>query len=223
MGLTMFILTQLAWNVSGAHFNPAVSFAVFATEGYSRGSGRPLAVCWLGQLLGAYMGVLIFYLGIQQGYKSGTNYSPFQHVILPVLPFYDDPEGTPHFLKVIIYTSFLSFLFVLFFLGQKYNASANTQDDLLKAATIGAAYSLVTCLGTITGMCINPFLQLAQTTIAIAVQNQYSIDSHPGTGNPPEFSEFARYLWVYFIFPFVGAAAAVYLHRGWHKANCDGV
>lgn len=156
----MFIMTQLAWNVSGAHFNPIVSFAVFATEGYSKGSGRPLLACWLGQLLGACMGVFLYWLGIQQDYKAGTQYSEYQHVVYPVLPLTDDSKGTPNFLKVVIYLTFLSFLFVLFYLAQKYNASANTSDDLLKAATIGASYSLVACLGTVTGMCINPFLQL---------------------------------------------------------------
>jgi glycerol uptake facilitator-like aquaporin len=88
---------------------------------------------------------------------------------------------------------------------------------------IAAAYTFATFLGDVTGMCINPFLSLATTTIAIAVQNQYAIDTTPKGSDPPEYGEYARYLWVYAIFPVIGAAIASYVHKSWHSENCDGI
>ena len=65
LGLSMYVLVQLAWNVSGAHFNPAVSLAVYAAEGFKKETRKMFFVMVIAQILGAYLGVLIYFLGNQ--------------------------------------------------------------------------------------------------------------------------------------------------------------
>jgi Major intrinsic protein len=52
-------------NVSGAHFNPATTLAVYLTEkeGEKRSKNFKYLICaWVAQLLGCYLGVLISFL-----------------------------------------------------------------------------------------------------------------------------------------------------------------
>ena len=61
-GFAYFIGWIIAASVSGAHFNPATSLAVYLVEGkYTKQIGR-LLLYWLFQLMGAFAGILLVYL-----------------------------------------------------------------------------------------------------------------------------------------------------------------
>lgn len=61
-GFAFFCGWLVAASVSGAHFNPATSLAVYLVEGkYMRQIVR-LLLYWLVQLCGAYAGILMVYL-----------------------------------------------------------------------------------------------------------------------------------------------------------------
>lgn len=65
-GYAYFIGWIICVSVSGAHFNPATSLAVYLVEGkYLRQLGR-LLLYWLFQLMGAYAGILMVYLIFKQ-------------------------------------------------------------------------------------------------------------------------------------------------------------
>jgi glycerol uptake facilitator-like aquaporin len=64
LGLTIFVLVQLCWNISGAHFNPCVSIAVYSSEGFKSEHRSTFFTMILAQLLGSYFGMLLFYLGV---------------------------------------------------------------------------------------------------------------------------------------------------------------
>jgi len=60
--ITYFAFWMLAVYISGAHFNPAVTLAVYIAEGKWGSQLIRLIFYWLFQLMGAFAGVLMTYL-----------------------------------------------------------------------------------------------------------------------------------------------------------------
>ena len=65
---TYFIAWIIAYNVSGAHFNPATSFAVYITEQKWKSWGT-LLIRLLAQLLGSFTGLFIEFLLVKNYYQ----------------------------------------------------------------------------------------------------------------------------------------------------------
>ena len=63
--LALWILTVFCWKISGSHFNPAISLTVYSSEGFLPEHRSAFLLMMLAQVLGAFMGILIFYLGFQ--------------------------------------------------------------------------------------------------------------------------------------------------------------
>lgn len=67
--LAYFIMWVLAFKISGAHFNPATSLAVFITERQMKNLPGFLFT-FLAQLCGAYLGIAISYLLIKDYFAN---------------------------------------------------------------------------------------------------------------------------------------------------------
>ena len=57
-------MTILAWNVSGGHFNPVISIAMYISEKDFGGNLVTLLILLASQFVGATIGVLLGYLAI---------------------------------------------------------------------------------------------------------------------------------------------------------------
>lgn len=86
-----FIGYLFAVNVSGAHFNPATSLAVYLTEKDSKDKNlRYLIAVMVMQLAGCFFGVLIGFI-LLKDYKSGTtgffiDYRDDSYSLFPIPP-----------------------------------------------------------------------------------------------------------------------------------------
>jgi glycerol uptake facilitator-like aquaporin len=59
-----FAMTILAWNVSGGHFNPVISVAMYISEKDFGGNIVTLIILVGSQFIGAFLGVLLGYLAL---------------------------------------------------------------------------------------------------------------------------------------------------------------
>ena len=100
----LFLAGLLSGGVSGGHFNWAVSLAVFIAEERLKENAPKLAVFWIFQLLGGFLGVTLVFFS----HRSGAKYNEFEfypsvpesedQFIIPTLMF----EGIGTFLFVAI-------------------------------------------------------------------------------------------------------------------------
>lgn len=96
-----------------------------------------------------------------------------------------------------------SFTFTLIYLIIIYKPTLRTTDEIVKG--IGIAITLTACyyLSASSGACLNPALGLAQTAYQVGFLNGLGQN---GNG-------FASLIWVYMVFPFVGAIFAAFFFR----------
>lgn len=214
-----FVCWLMAVSVSGAHFNPALSLAVYLAEGkYVRQIGR-LLLYWLVQLCGFFAGTFVVYMIFN---------SPINTYFL--WPFVQSPDsrmwffselGNPYFAKVLVLEWFNTFLFVLIYLFVIYKPSLRSVDEIIKG--LGVTLTLYSCymLSAGSGACLNPAFAIAQTCYQVGILN--GIDAN-GNG-------YATLLWVYIVFPLVGGIMAalwfrchIYLdNKALQPANAPGV
>ena len=101
-----FAMMVIAWNVSGGHFNPAISLGVYVSEKKWGGNALTLLLMMAGQFAGAFLGILWGYLalidskiqdelasGMADGSHSKVNYV-FITQILPQTPSGTNDYGT---------------------------------------------------------------------------------------------------------------------------------
>ena len=63
IGIT-FAMMLLAWNVSGGHFNPAISLGVWASQGKFGEDAVTLIIMIVSQFAGAMLGILLGFLSL---------------------------------------------------------------------------------------------------------------------------------------------------------------
>jgi len=59
-----FAMMMVAWNVSGGHFNPAITLGVYVAEKDFKGNAVIMGLMIVGQFAGAFLGVLFGYLAL---------------------------------------------------------------------------------------------------------------------------------------------------------------
>lgn len=70
-----FVMYILAVNVSGGHFNPATSLAVYMTESESKSRNtRYLIAVIIFQIIGAYLGVVMAFILLKDYISGGTGF-----------------------------------------------------------------------------------------------------------------------------------------------------
>ena len=111
--------------------------------------------------------------------------------------------GNPYYAKILFMELINTFLFTYVYLLVIYKPSLRTVDDIIKgigvSLTLWMAYFL--CAGA--GACLNPALAIAQTSYQVGFLNEMNLN---GNG-------FASLLWVYIVFPLVGAFIAAIVFR----------
>jgi len=218
--LAYFILFVLFFNVTGAHFNPATSFADYL---YHQNSGKYphavdrknafklLLVTILVQILGALLGLLFTYLLVKY-YLATYQLYPVNN--LDGLYMYIDNLGEIGFQYARIFGQEVlqTCLFTLFYLAltqgkDKYTTKSNF---LLKGLAL--AYILNICyeFSFKAGACLNPALGFAESIYQIAY------DNNTGAANVR-----SQCIWVYMIAPFVGAMIAAALFKSHQEITLE--
>lgn len=165
VAMTVFILIQLFGNISGGHFNPAVTLAMLFKEGkanWMRNFTFSFIII-IAQGIGALLGTLIS--------MGGFSFEPKNTAIIPssgqyhptqLCPSNGCNDGGELVLKVVITEATCTFLFVsMVLMVVKHNGS-----DQMPINALGIAISLycaITLASGISGGCINPAVGLLQT------------------------------------------------------------
>ena len=63
-GAATAIMMAIAWNISGGHFNPAISLGVYIAEKDWKENAKTFGVMVVSQFLGAFFGILLGYLAL---------------------------------------------------------------------------------------------------------------------------------------------------------------
>eukprot|EP00347_Sterkiella_histriomuscorum_P009250 403341930 len=148
-------------------------------------------VAFFVQLSGCYAGVLISYLQA----KDFTDY----YELYPAnqdLYFYDG--NYMWFGRIILQEVLQTFTFTLIFLMLRFDQEYSKVNRTLKAIALFHVLLVLYFISAQSGGCFNPALGMSQTTYMVALNNNEDTDRR---GN-------AQAIWVYMVFPFVGAAIA---------------
>lgn len=153
-GLSFFIGYLIAVRVSGAHFNPATTLAVFVIKQNYKQDLVYLGLAMFVQFLGGLAGLLVTYLLI----KNFGSYS-----LLPAnnsLYYYN---GTVFFGRVCLQEFLWTFTFTLIMLIVNFEPSLTKVNKVAKGLTISHALAACYLFTLSSGACFNPVLGLVQT------------------------------------------------------------
>jgi glycerol uptake facilitator-like aquaporin len=157
-----FVMWVLAVSVSGAHFNPAVSLAVYIAEGkYGRQIGR-LLLYWFVQLCGAFAGCLFVYMIFNMPVNAYFLWPQLQNPDVRIWFFSE--KGNIYYAKIIFLETFNTFLFILTYLFVIYKPSLRTVDEIIKGLAMGFTLWVCYFYSAGSGACLNPALAIAQTS-----------------------------------------------------------
>lgn len=205
IGLTIFANIIFLGQVSGGHFNPAVTVAVLIREGSKNLSKNfPYAVMIIfAELLGAVTGVIITFLSLQKDDENSTIY-PGITLLCPgradsaSLEYICD--GTGYLGKIFLVEAIVTFLFISVIMTLKYD---NVTSQHLEAAfAVGAALvGMISVSAGLSGGCLNPAVGTVQSIFQFIIMSNY-----PATFNnkPPTLN----CIWVYILAPLTGGIMA---------------
>lgn len=202
-------------NVSGAHFNPAVSVAVFLTEKVK--NLRYLICAIVVQVLGCGLGVLLAYF-LLKDYQSGNSgffpdYQIDSYSLYPIPPssaalynlgiyyYMDRTEVEPsiYFSRVCFQEILQTMIFVFAFLAMRYDPRFSKSSRMLKGLALFHVLMGCYSLSLGAGACLNPAFGLVQSLYWLSL----------GEANAHLYN--LSCMWVYIVMPFVGGAIAAAL------------
>lgn len=111
---------------------------------------------------------------------------------------YLSPTGETYWARIIIDEVLLSFLFTVIYLVVRYESSMHKVDRIIKGFGLAMTFQACILMNNSSGATFNPALGFAQSIYMIGY-----VGSLGGSTNLA-----ARYMWIYMIFPFVGAGLA---------------
>jgi glycerol uptake facilitator-like aquaporin len=111
---------------------------------------------------------------------------------------YLSPTGETYWARIIVDETLLSFLFTVIYLVVRFESSMHKVDRIIKGFAMTMTFFACLLMTNSSGATFNPALGFAQSIYMIGY-----IGSVGGSTNLA-----ARYMWVYMIFPFVGAGLA---------------
>jgi len=183
-GLILLVMAYAIGGISGAHINPAVSIAMWAT-------GRmPLVemfAYWVAQILGAIVGAFILYILVHSTKLVDTTGGLGANAY----------GGNGNIWTAIIFETVLTAIFV-FVILQVTRSSLDSISLGLAGLSVGFALFMVHLVGiNVDGTSVNPARSIGP---AIFSNIQYSNDA-------------LKQLWVFIVFPLLGGLIAAGLHR----------
>lgn len=185
-----------AASISGAHFNPATSIAVFMMEKKKSGQAVYLIFEVIIQFVGSFTGILICYLIMKPTF--GIDQAP----LFPSGPT-NLERISPYYLKIMFIETIMTFIFTFAFLMTKYSPAFQPIEKIIKGISLFLILSFCYYCSIRTGACFNPALALTLTTYLVGLINGDSVVM----AQPSSY--YAKCIWIYFVFPIVGAALAV--------------
>ena len=159
--------------VTGGHFNPAVTLGVLIREGFGQGKcpGNILFAFMIitAEIVGGILGVCIVRAGtVTTTEWTATDqivrYYPKPAILCPTtqnhVPKCDDKSTY----KQVFFTEMIgTFIFVSVILNIKYQ-NGSKKDAVLNAMTVALTlFGMIQMIGHITGGCLNPAIGLVQT------------------------------------------------------------
>lgn len=159
--MSYFAFWVLAVSISGAHFNPATSLAVYLAEGkYGRQIGR-LLLYWFVQICGAFAGILMVYLIFNEPLQ-GYFLWPSQTIAggVGATRFFSEQLNI-YYGKVLWTEMFSTFIFTYAYLLVIYKPTMRTVDEVLKGIALALVLYIcyAACAGAGSGL--NPALAIA--------------------------------------------------------------
>ena len=121
LGVIYFFSYWFAYHISGAHFNPAITFAIYLREGKYDENKRQLIWYFVAQFSGALMGVLLTYLIYDNKGRKFHPGSQFFH------------ESEPDFGTFFMMDAILAFFHVLAYFLCKYRQDIRRVHIILRA------------------------------------------------------------------------------------------
>jgi len=152
-GLTVLTAAYALGHISGGHFNPAVSFGLWAGK---RFSGSELLPYIIAQVLGGVLGAGILYL-IASG-KPGWGFDPGTAAAFATNGFGTHSPGGYSLVACFVAEFVLTFMFLIVILG----ATDDRAFKPLAGTAIGLALTLIHLIGIpVTNTSVNPARSLA--------------------------------------------------------------
>lgn len=183
-GLTVLTAVYAFGHISGGHFNPAVSFGLWAGK---RFSGSELLPYIIAQVLGGILGAGILYL-IATG-KPGFGIDPTAAGVFATNGFGSHSPGGFSLIACFIAEFVLTFMFLLVILG----ATDDRAFKPLAGTAIGLALTLIHLISIpVTNTSVNPARSLAPALFV---------------GGTP-----LAQVWLFWVAPILGALVAGYLY-----------
>jgi glycerol uptake facilitator protein len=196
IALILFEAILIAGPVCGAHFNPAVTLAVFIMnyKSWKENTGWVLFY-WACQITGAMLGVGIVIAGLGNGWtlKTFAILKPAENMTNPDI-FFVEWVCTTFFIWIIS-------------LGKEGRVAPDlSTDGMLTKLTVGLTLAaMIFIAGPHTGGCFNPAVGVSQTVLAVTQLDDGTI--------------VADYTWIYICAPFLGgftAGLAALMHAKFH-------
>jgi len=219
--MAFFMCFVLFHHISGAHFNPATSFAVYIKEKmvgkYKNDDDHSNAKVWLfftvlSQVLGSFAGLIVTYFL--------AKYHASSYILYPIkdaigLYYYDDVvtgEENFQYIRIFAQEMIWTFVFTLIFLTVTAEKSYFDKTNVIIKG-FGLSYALATCyifsIGA--GQCLNPALGLSQSTYMVIYDYQMRI-------NPDRDTVRHYCMLIYIIAPLLGGLIAAYAFH-FHDQN----
>jgi glycerol uptake facilitator-like aquaporin len=159
-----------ASSVSGAHFNPATTVAVYLTE----------ISAIVVQVMGAFLGTLIAFCALKDYFAgAGTNYLSYKTSSFSLFPvpvgfgvtnYYEgqyyymdrtETEPSVYFMRVSMQEVLETFIFTFIFLALQYDGLYAKSSRVLKGIALYHVMFAVYVLSMGAGACLNPALAIA--------------------------------------------------------------
>lgn len=185
-GLTVFTMAYAVGHISGGHFNPAVSFGLWAGKRFPSSELLPYIIA---QVLGAILaGGIILLIASGKGPVDMTVANP-----LATNGFGAHSPGGYSFFAALITEIIMTFMFLLIILG----VTDRRAPQGFAPAAIGLALTLIHLISIpVTNTSVNPARSTGVALFAALA----------GNGGP--FGQ----LWLFWVAPIVGAVLAGYLY-----------
>lgn len=195
--LTIWVMTIFGFKISGAHYNPALSFAFMLRKDVGS-FPRILAVAYIAaQCFGALCGALISWLLLVPGTSIlGVDSSG------SVVPRRYGTEIAGSVVASIIAEPLGTFFVAFFYLTQTEAKTVFSKEKaincfIIAASYVGARAMLAGTENTVSGAVLNPAIGVA-TCFTMLFDNRV---------------EDFQYVWIYALLPFIGSVAAVLFHE----------
>lgn len=215
--LGLWIATSFCIRISGAHFNPCISFA-FSVRRDTGGLPRKLAVCYiLAQVIGAALAGFTCIWMLVGGVPPALPWTPTKICVLGLdgVEHCVEGEGDNDTFRVIWSELLGSFLYVFFYLSQTEKKTVVSNIETIHCLVLAASYITArTCVnGSFANLCNYGAILNPAFAIGIFFSSWFN--------SIYDFGDSWKYLWLYPVFPLIGAVGAIFFFEFVYKKTTE--